>query len=95
MKTTEQLPLSQEPKRKGRLKRFPDVPNPWGLSGGEWLVLARLVDDVSYQQLADTLFLDINTITAYVWRARKKMKVKQPRYAVILMALHLAQKKTA
>lgn len=69
-----------------RERRFPQVPNPWGLTGAEWAVLTAMLETGDqWSDIGARLFMASKTASTHVQRAREKMGAKTTMHAVLLM----------
>jgi hypothetical protein len=71
-------PVRSERGRKGnetkRERRWPDVKNPWGLTGAEWAsVNAMVASDGLHADVAQLLCVSPKTLSTHLMRARQKM----------------------
>lgn len=68
-----------------KVRRWPVVPNPWGLSGTEWEVLRQVIDTgLSFTDVAKRLSLSQKTVGTHMMRIREKMNANSTMHAVLL-----------
>ena len=60
---------------KGR--RFPPVSNPWGLTGAQCAVMAKLVEGNDTKEIADALYIAPKTVELHLHNARKAIGVNK------------------